>query len=112
MTLDRVHTTVYLTLADDLHDFNTLEIILEPLTNSVDLEDYYDEPADEFRYEIIDELRDTSMWKAGLNNPDGKPYKIKLGTITIDTETDTLSDINFDKTSHHSIEPHELTIRD
>jgi hypothetical protein len=113
MTLNTEIITVHLTLKDDIHDFNTLDLIFEPTNSETNLKDYFDKnPEEHFRGEILNELRDTRMWKAGLNNPeDGKPYKIKIGTITLNLETQTIENINLEKTSHHSIKPHELTER-
>jgi hypothetical protein len=112
MSQNRLFATVALTLKDDLHDFDTFEIQLEPVNNTNSLQDHFDNPEDEFRYEILNELRDTRMWKATLHNPDGKPYKIELGTIQINLETEEIESLDFDKTSHHSVKQNDLTIRD
>lgn len=111
MTDNTAIVTVFLTLKDDLHDFNTLELLFEPANPNTNLENHFNNPEEQFRGEILNKLRDTRMWKAGLNNPDGKPYKIKIGTIILDLETETLTNIDLEKTSHHSIKPHELTER-
>jgi len=105
--------TVYLTLKDDLHDFNTLDLIFEPTNPSTSLGNHFEtHPEEKFRAEILNELRDTRMWKAGLNNPEeGQPYKIKIGTLILDLETQSLKNVDIQKTSHHSIKPHELTER-
>jgi hypothetical protein len=102
---------VFITLADDLHNFDTLELLFEPINETITLEEYIENPEDEFRYEILNKLRDTKMWKAGLSNPEGKPFKAELGTAIIDLETKTIQNIELEKTSHHSLKEHDLIPR-
>lgn len=106
-----VLTNVYLTLADDLHDFDTLEVLIEPLTNESELTDHIDNPSEKYRHKILEQLHDKSMWKATLSNPDGPPYKTKLGTATINLNTEEIT-LDLEITSHHAPNPTDLTPRD
>jgi hypothetical protein len=93
--------TVSVALADDLHDFDTIEVKFESSVD--DITEYVDEPESKYRAAILNELRDIRMWKAGLNNPNGGSYEVEIGTIMIDSETGDLVNKDIEKTSHHSI---------
>lgn len=106
-----VPTDVYLTLKDDPHDFDTLEILIEPTPNKRKLTNHIDNPEEKYRYKVLEQLRDKSMWKATLSNPNGPPYKVKIGTATIDLNTKQIN-LDLEMTDHHVPSPEDLTPRD